>query len=165
MWKDKFLRGVRSAFPDYKFNEQQAGAGWVRVFVIHKGISLGRISLQPNRGTAGYKIGGFKFYKPSDYNFESRDRFFYLFDTWCQTGVVPDIDFSLLATRAKRLRREKIAAALEWRRQHPTKRRQFRVDSGGVCREVRKGRKRLCSSWMGDFRKLVAAELSACAVV
>jgi len=164
MWKEKFIRDVRAAFPDYKFDEQQAGAGWIRVFVLHKGISLGRISLQPNSGTPGYKIGGFKFYKPSDYNFEARDRFFYLFDAWYQTGVVPSIDFSSLVIRAKRLRREKIAAALEWRRQHPTKRRQFRVDSAGMCREVNK-RRRLCSSWMPDFRKLVAAELSSCAVV
>lgn len=111
MWKEKFLSNVRGAFPDYAFNEQTVGAGWVRIFVTYKGISLGRISLQPNRGTGGYTIGGFKFYKPRDYDFEARDRFFYLFDTWYRIGVVPKIDFSLLVAHAKQLRREKIAAA------------------------------------------------------
>jgi hypothetical protein len=162
---EKFLNDVRAAFSDYNFDDQPERGDWVRVFVKHKGVSLGRISLQYDRFNRRYTIGGFKFYKPSDYHFEARDRFFYLFDTWYRTGVVPYIDFSSLVVRAKQLRREKIAAMLEWRKQNPTKREYFTVDSVGDCREVRRRRRKLSSAWMSDFRKLVAAELSACEVV
>lgn len=155
---NEFVADMQRAFPDYGFSAVRVGADWVRIFVTHDGISLGRISLEPNREGSGYSIGGFKHYKLREYEFETRDVFFHLFWTWHRTGTVPRLDFPRLVQRAKFDRKMKIAEILEWRRRNP-KRKGFVVDSDGECSEILKRRRRVERAWMPTFRKLVAEEL------
>lgn len=137
-----FKKDLESAFTDYKFRLLEIGSNWIRIFIEHEGITLGRISIKL-LSKGNYEVYSVKFYKPDHYKFEDRDRFFYLFPIWLKTKTIPDIDFTKLMIMAIQNKHEKVEKFKKWRKEHPKKNR----------------RPALNKNWMGEFRKLVHEEL------
>jgi len=152
---ETFKTALESAFPEYRFKPVRAGRGWVRIFVQHEGVQLGRISMEPTAG--GHAVNSVKFYKKSDYEFEPRDRFFYLIHAWLDTGKVPDVDFDALVAQAKQNKAEFVASQTAWREANPIFKTE--IDEDGEPHTVQKKRRRLDRSWMGEFRKLTEAAI------
>lgn len=158
----QFVSDLRRAFPGYVFHSDSPGHLYFSsacVYVSHAGVQLGKIRLRSVGSTRQYEVVGWRFYKPREYEFEPRDRFFYLFESWLATGRVPYVNFPRLVNRAKQIKSDKIAARQRWRALHP-RFKVFEVDSRGACRAVKKKRKSLEHAWMGEFRQLVSAELT-----
>ena len=142
-----YLIEIKQAFPEYEFHLEKQGHGWYRAFVIYDGVSLGRINFEPiNNGWRLYP-GTPKYYKPSDYEYNKMDDFFYQFHHWTKTENRISIDHLIpIAKENIRIRNRK---QWEWRIDNP-----LPLDKNGNQRH----RKKLCSNWMGEFRRLVREE-------
>jgi len=148
----EFLDKVHSAFPDYCFDYNKQGCGWARAFILHKGVSLGRFNFKP-KGES-HTIYGVHWYKPSDYEYDKKDDFFYQIDTWLRTGKVVKFNGEYLVQKAKENKQKHIEEIMEWRNNNPLP---IKYDKDG--KEIHRHRKHLDTNWMGEFRKLVQIEM------
>jgi hypothetical protein len=146
---------MAEAFPEYSFEVVRVGAGWVRIFVLHKGLQVGRLSLNPVPG--GHEVFSVKPYKPWGMSYSAEDNFFLLFPYWHTYGVVPQIDFYSLVEQAKYMKRKKVEELKAWREQNP--RYKIVTDDEGNEKLQKKSRPKLSRNWMGIFNKLLLQEL------
>jgi hypothetical protein len=142
---EDFKIELTKSFSNYTFNSVFRGQGWYYVFVRYQGIQLGRITLRniPNHPFYAKEIFYLKHYKSrmNNYSYEPEDAFFYQFEHWCNTGSI--ILINHLVEIAKKNAEAKYIERLKWRQDHP----------------IERHRSKLQKSWMGEFRKLVNAEI------
>jgi len=151
-----FRNRLAAGFSTHGFKLSKAGDDWFRIFVTYKGVTIGRLSMEPIRHdrTQGHEIAAVKHYAKSDMPYKPGDEFFYLLDVWMAEGEIPDIDFDEFVKKAKQQKQQKIQAQMEWRRQHP-KKPKLKIDSDGFIHHVERHRPKLSRDWMGEFRTLV----------
>ena len=137
----EYIEKLKEGFPEYNFEIQPPNSGYSRVFVKYNGVALGRLSFK------GDEFTHHKFYKKPDYEYESRDAFFYLYDYYIKTGKLIDLD--RLVPIAKTQRNERITEIIEARAANP------KYDKEGNLR----ARKRISSDWMPFFRRLISEEM------
>jgi len=137
----QIIDNLKKGFPEYEFQIDIQTTKYTRAFIHHNSVSLGRLNF------VNGELDHSKFYKPSDYEYEKRDDFFYLYPLWLKTGIRPDI--SNLIGLAKLRRARKIASIKENRQANP------KHDKYGSL----KSRPKISENWMGEFRKLVNEEI------
>jgi hypothetical protein len=147
---EKFLNKLRKDFKEYTFNLDIQGGGWRRIFILHDGVTLGRINFKPiSSNFLEHEIYGVKNYKPYSYNYTHEDKIFWIFDFYLKNGSVPEIDD--LVVIAQKMRKDK-NDEIRNKRREINRKRKFEG-------KKKKGFHRLSESWMPEFRKLVMERL------
>jgi hypothetical protein len=152
----EFRDQLAQAFPEYVFNLGRAGAGWIRVFILYQGVTLGRFSLRQVKG--GHEVYTLKHYKPRGMSYKSEDRFFYLYGVWETTGKVPSIDFCALIEKAKDLKDKDLAKKQKWRDMNPAPWKAY-IGEDGKKHWKTNSRPKLNRNWMSTFYGLIYEEL------